>query len=76
MEQGPTPVPSSPYLLGVLLALTNLVSPTFLPSLSFVMGVVHARGRVGHSVGENAPYAVGVGVAELLMSSLSETRAM
>jgi threonine/homoserine/homoserine lactone efflux protein len=61
---------SSPYLIGVLIALTNLASPTFLPSLIFVMGFVHARGWVGHDVGENALYAVGFGAGAALWFGL------
>jgi threonine/homoserine/homoserine lactone efflux protein len=61
---------SSPYLIGVLIALTNLASPTFLPSLIFVMGFVHARGWVGHDVGENALYAVGFGTGAALWFGL------
>jgi threonine/homoserine/homoserine lactone efflux protein len=71
---------SSPYLIGVLIALTNLASPTFLPSLIFVMGFVHARGWVGHDMGENALYAVGFGAGAalwfgLLLWALSALRA-
>jgi threonine/homoserine/homoserine lactone efflux protein len=69
-EQAPPPGSSSPSLLGVLLALTNLASPTFLPALIVVMGVVHARGWVGHTVGENALYAVGFGAGAVLWFSL------
>ena len=69
-EQAPPPGSSSPYLLGVLLALTNLASPTFLPALILVMGFVHARGWVGHTVGGNALYAVGFGAGAVLWFSL------
>jgi threonine/homoserine/homoserine lactone efflux protein len=71
---------SSPYLLGVLLALPALASPTFLPSLIFLMGVVQARGWVGHDVGERALYAVGFGTGSalwfvLLLRTLTPLRA-
>jgi threonine/homoserine/homoserine lactone efflux protein len=71
---------SSPYLLGVLLALPNLASPTFLPALIFIMGVVHARGWVDHDVGANTLYAVGFGVGSdlwfvLLLRTLTPLRA-
>lgn len=57
---------SSPYLIGVLIALTNLASPTFLPSLIFAMSLLHARGWVGHDVGANVLYAVGFGAGAAL----------
>ena len=71
---------SSPYLRGVLLALSNLVSPTFVPSLIFLMGVVQARGWVGHEVGEHILYAVGFGTGTalwfvLLLRTLTPLRA-
>jgi hypothetical protein len=52
---------ASPYLHGVLIALTNLASPTFLPSLLFVMSLLHVRGWVGHAVGDHVMYALGFG---------------
>jgi len=44
---------ASPYLSGVLIALTNLASPTFLPSLIFAMSLLQVRGWVGHEVGDH-----------------------
>jgi threonine/homoserine/homoserine lactone efflux protein len=52
---------ASPYLHGVLIALTNLASPTFLPSLIFAMSLLHVRGWVGHAVGDHVMYALGFG---------------
>jgi threonine/homoserine/homoserine lactone efflux protein len=43
----------SPALSGVLLALTNLANPMFLPSLIFVMSLLQVRGWVGHAVGDH-----------------------
>jgi hypothetical protein len=43
------------------MALTNLASPTFLPSLLFVMSFLHVRGWVGHTVGAHVLYALGFG---------------
>ena len=51
----------SPALSGVLLALTNLANPLFLPSLLFVMSLLQVRGWVGHAVGDHAMYALGFG---------------
>jgi threonine/homoserine/homoserine lactone efflux protein len=51
----------SPYVRGVLLALTNLASPTFLPSLIVAMSFLHVRGWVGDTLGEHVLYALGFG---------------
>jgi threonine/homoserine/homoserine lactone efflux protein len=56
----------SPSLSGVLLALTNLASPTFLPSMIFAMSLVHIRGWVGHAVGDHVMYALGFGMGAAL----------
>ena len=71
---------SSPSLSGVLIALTNLASPTFLPSLIFAMSLVHVRGWVGHTVGDNVMYALGFGTGGalwfvLLVKTLTHFRA-
>ena len=55
------PGAASPYLHGVLMALTNLASPTFLPSLLVVMSFVQGRGWVGQTVGAHVLYALGFG---------------
>ena len=52
---------ASPYLRGVLIALTNLASPTFLPSLIFAMSLLQVRGWVGHEIGDHVMYALGFG---------------
>jgi putative LysE/RhtB family amino acid efflux pump len=52
---------ASPYLRGGLIALTSLASPTFLPSLIFVMSLLHVRGWVGDAVGDHVMYALGFG---------------
>jgi threonine/homoserine/homoserine lactone efflux protein len=71
---------ASPYLHGVLIALTNLASPTFLPSLLFAMSLLHVRGWVGHAVGDHVMYALGFGVGGalwfvLLLRTLTHLRA-
>jgi threonine/homoserine/homoserine lactone efflux protein len=71
---------ASPYLLGVLLALAALASPTFLPALIFLTGVVQARGWVGHDVGAHVVYAIGFGTGSacwfvLLLRTLTPLRA-
>jgi len=65
-EQNRTRDDASPYLRGVLIALTNLASPTFLPSLIFTMSLLHARGWVGHDVGDHVMYALGFGAGAAL----------
>jgi threonine/homoserine/homoserine lactone efflux protein len=53
---------SSPFVVGVLIALTNLASPTFLPSFIFVIGLFQSRGWIGHFTIDNILYAVGFGI--------------
>ena len=65
-EQDRTRDDASPYLRGVLIALTNLASPTFLPSLIFAMSLLHARGWVGRDVGDHVMYALGFGAGAAL----------
>ena len=70
----------SPVLRGVLLALTSLASPTFLPSLIFVLSLLQVRGWVGHEVGDYVMYALGFGVGAalwyvLLLRTVSHFRA-
>jgi threonine/homoserine/homoserine lactone efflux protein len=71
---------ASPYVLGVLLALAALASPTFLPTFIFLTGVVQARGWVGNDVGAHVMYALGFGTGSalwfvLLLRTLTPLRA-
>ena len=71
---------ASPYLRGVLIALTNLASPTFLPSLIFTMSLLHVRGWAGDTVGDHVMYALGFGGGGalwflLLLRTLTHLRA-
>ena len=71
---------ASPSLRGVLIALTNLASPTFLPTLIFTMSLLHARGWVGHDVSAHLMYALGFGAGGalwflLLLRTLTRLRA-
>lgn len=52
----------SPIMVGIMIAITNLASPTFLPSLMFFAGMMHAKGFIGGSHWESVLYAVGFGV--------------
>ncbi len=70
----------SPALSGVLLALTNLANPMFLPSLIFVMSLLQVRRWVGHAVGDHSMYALGFGGGAalwyvLLLRTVSHFRA-
>jgi threonine/homoserine/homoserine lactone efflux protein len=53
---------SSPFIVGVLIALTNLASPTFLPSLIFITGYLHSNDWVGHRAVDNIFLAIGFGL--------------
>jgi hypothetical protein len=69
-----------PICGGVLIALTNLASPTFLPSLVFAMSLLHVHGWVGHAVGDHVMYALGFGGGGalwfiLLLRTLTHLRA-
>lgn len=56
----------SDYLIGVLMSVTNLASPTFLPTLIFVAGYLGANGMIGKSAADNIAYAVGFGAGAWL----------
>jgi threonine/homoserine/homoserine lactone efflux protein len=56
----------TPALRGVLLALTSLANPAFLPSLIFTISLLQVRGWVGHAVGDAVLYALGFGVGAAL----------
>jgi threonine/homoserine/homoserine lactone efflux protein len=51
----------SPAAVGVMIAITNLASPTFLPSLVVIIGYLHANGWVEPRPLPNLAYAVGFG---------------
>lgn len=52
---------SSPWLLGVLIALTNLALPAFMPSLIAVVSSLHVWGWLPHSVEAHIEFALGFG---------------
>ena len=52
---------SSPFLLGVLIALTNLAIPTFLPSLIGVVGYLHTREWLATSMAARLEFSLGFG---------------
>lgn len=52
---------SSYYFIGIVMSVTNLASPTFIPSLIFIAGYLHANDLVDSSVPESVAYALGFG---------------
>jgi len=53
---------SSPFLIGVLIAIANLASPTFLPSMISVISYIKANGLLTNGAQDNVLYAVGFGI--------------
>ncbi|HVZ41025.1 MAG TPA: LysE family transporter [Candidatus Kapabacteria bacterium] len=52
---------TSPYVVGIIMSITNLASPTFIPSILTVAGFMHANNFVDQSFVSSAFYAVGFG---------------
>ncbi len=52
---------SSPYLVGVMISIANLATPTFFPGLIALASYVHTAGLVDNSIIECAAYAIGFG---------------
>jgi threonine/homoserine/homoserine lactone efflux protein len=53
---------SSPFLVGVLIAVANLASPTFIPSMIGVISYIEARHLIELGIVNNVVYAIGFGV--------------
>jgi cytochrome c biogenesis protein CcdA len=53
---------SSPFFLGVLIAVANLASPMFIPSMISVVSYIQANGLLDHNAGDNVAYAFGFGI--------------
>lgn len=53
---------SSPVLVGILIAVTNLASPTFIPSLLLFASMMRQKGYLGPDPWESVTYSVGFGV--------------
>lgn len=71
---------TSPFIVGILIALTNLASPTFLPSLIFITGYLHSNEWIGHRAIDNVFLAIGFGMGAfvwflILMRLLKKFRA-
>ncbi len=55
-----------PIFVGLLIALTNLASPTFLPSLIFLSGYLHSAGWLPPSAGARFVFALGFATGTFL----------
>ncbi len=53
---------SSPFFVGVLIAVANLASPMFIPSMISVVSYLQANGLLRHSAADNVAYAFGFGI--------------
>jgi threonine/homoserine/homoserine lactone efflux protein len=53
---------SSPFFVGVLIAVANLASPMFIPSMISVVSYIQANGLLDHKAGDNVAYAFGFGI--------------
>jgi threonine/homoserine/homoserine lactone efflux protein len=53
---------SSPFLIGVIIAVANLAAPTFIPSMISVISYLQANGWLGGKAYDNVAYAVGFGL--------------
>jgi threonine/homoserine/homoserine lactone efflux protein len=70
---------TSPWFVGLAIAITNLASPTFLPSFIFVIGLLQGHGWVGARAMDSIFYAVGFGAGAMvwffaLLRTLSSLR--
>ncbi len=57
---------TSPFFVGFLMAVTNLASPTFLPSLIAVVGFFQANGYLPRAIGDSFLFSIGFGTGTLL----------
>ncbi len=57
---------SSPFFLGLLMAITNLASPAFLPSMVATVGFLQANHWLLYSVGDNLLFSVGFGTGTFI----------
>lgn len=57
---------SHPFFIGVLVAITNLASPTFLPSLVGFVGYLHANRLLTDGALSNILYSAGFGIGTSL----------
>lgn len=53
---------SSPFFIGILIAVANLASPMFIPSMISVVSYIQANGLLHRNAADNIAYAFGFGV--------------
>jgi threonine/homoserine/homoserine lactone efflux protein len=56
----------SPYMVGVMIAITNLASPTFLPTLTSIVGYIQGKEWIASDALSNIAYGVGFGIGAFL----------
>jgi threonine/homoserine/homoserine lactone efflux protein len=57
---------SSPIMVGIMIAFTNLASPTFIPSLLLFASMARQKGYLGSEPWESVTYSVGFGIGAAL----------
>jgi threonine/homoserine/homoserine lactone efflux protein len=57
---------ATPFFVGILIAVTNLASPTFLPSMITFVGFLHGTGWLQRGVLPSVFFSVGFGMGTLL----------
>ena len=57
---------TSPFFIGLLIAITNLASPTFLPSMIAFIGFLQANRWLGHAASDNVLFSAGFGVGSTI----------
>ena len=57
---------SSPMMVGMMIAVTNLASPTFIPSLVLFASMARQKGYLGSDPWESVTYSVGFGIGAAL----------
>jgi threonine/homoserine/homoserine lactone efflux protein len=62
---------SSPFFIGILIAVANLASPTFIPSMISVVSYIKANGWLSPGVEDNVMYAMGFGLGTLCWFALA-----
>ncbi|MEK9136143.1 MAG: LysE family transporter [Bacteroidota bacterium] len=60
----------SPFFIGVLIAVANLASPTFIPSMISVIGYIQANGLLSGRAYDNVAYALGFGAGTAVWFTL------
>jgi len=61
---------TSPFFIGVLIAVANLAAPTFIPSMISVVSYLQANSWLSGNAGDNVTYAFGFGIGTTCWFSL------